>query len=57
MEIGHKQTGNMKMRVVKMTDCPKGGKCREMLGCRLGIGCAKEVDEKMDEWAKDHGWD
>ena len=40
-----------------MTDCPKGGKCREMLGCRLGIGCAKEVDEKMDEWAKDHGWD
>ena len=39
-----------------MIDCPKGGKCREMLGCSMGI-CAKEVDNKIDDWSKEYGWE
>jgi hypothetical protein len=45
---------NIKVRI--MAKCRNGGECRGTLGCALGI-CAQEVDEHIDEWAEEHGWE
>jgi len=40
-----------------MKKCPyDGGDCRDTLGCDMGI-CAKEVDDNIDDWSKEHDWD
>lgn len=40
-----------------MKKCPYNGKeCRNTMGCGMGI-CAEEVDDNIDDWSKEHGWD